>query len=413
MLYHNFTSFNSKNDYNCNYYGNSHFPQKSWRESPGGAGRGRTLALWFLLCSILSVALFHPPCRRKRARHSPVCALSRGLGLSEPLVPPAGRRDRRFSRLTGKKQPQLPRSRLVVGIMSVGNDARERERRRAVRERLANDPVNAMQNVTCPLGELLRRPRDHRDCKIAYAFLLGGNDRGTHLAFNRTYNSHVPYNKTTFFSEQLREDGGHRRERPETPNGTEAQFEERDVTFLNVRDVNDVRKVWAWYDYATKLRLEKGHQFDYVGVMMEEEDTDGNPTMPSSLTERTAHRVLDPSALLAENSLLRPGVAVPRTYAGVERSKADCGGLNASSACPRLRPDAYMSGELMVLSRDLVEYCLSHSNLIQLGGLYPQDRPDIALANLLSLHPRGVDRTPLLGTLDDGVVAPDRAPPEV
>lgn len=357
----------------------STFQNKHLKHRNGGISRVRSLFFGSLLCSMLSLLAFHPPCRRKRARYSPVCVIARELGLSEPLTP--------TNNQLKVFLPRQERSRLLLGIFTVGNDPQEQELRQAIRTRLLNDPINDKRNVTCSLEEFIHHRKQNKYCKIVYTFVLGGNEEGYHLAFNKTYPSELPYRNTSLFAERFR---GHQSEQLQNSLSVDVSFEEQDVTFVNVRDVNDVRKVWAWYDYTTKVRMEKGRRFDYVGVMMDTSRTTSSRT-------RWDHRVLDPAALLT--SILRPRTTTPKTYAGIERSKSDCGGVNATWSCPRLQPDAYISGDLMVLSNDLVDYCLTHNNLIQLNGVYPQDRPDIALANLLSLHPKGVNRTHLTGVV--------------
>jgi hypothetical protein len=375
--------------------GNHYLDNKYSKQHHGGVGRVRTLLLGSLLCSMLSLVVFHPPCRRRKARYSPVCVMARELGLSEPLpggvVPIKSQLDANL--------PRQERSRLFLGILSAGSEPEELERRHAIRSRLLNDPINEKRNVTCSLEEYVRHPKPNKYCKIVYTFVLGGNDQGDHLAFNKTYPSKLPFSETSYFAERF---NGHNHDHLSDFIGADISFGERDVTFLNVRDVNNVRKVWAWYDYATKVKMEKGRRFDYVGVMM---DTEG-----ALFRTRRSYRVLDPVTFLTQNSILRPRMVTPSTYAGLERSKSDCEGVDAVWACPRLQPDAYMSGDLMVLSKDLVDYCLTHNNLIQLNGVYPQDRPDIALANLLSLHPKGVNGTHLSGVVD-AVIEVNGSPP--
>jgi hypothetical protein len=208
----------------------------------------------------------------------------------------------------------------------------------------------------CSVQEYLSNPVEFKFCKVVYAFLVGGNPEGTHLDFNRTYPSSLRYEKTSFYTTNQQQTDSE-------------QFEEPDVVFLNVQDTNNVRKVFAWYEYSIKIRMERSRKFDYVAF------TD------------TFHTI-DIDTFLG-NDILQVRSSIPLTYAGLHVDESRCSGYNHTHACPRLitRDGGKFISDFVALSSDMVDYSLSHSNLIQLEGLYPQDRPDIAIANLFRFHP--------------------------
>jgi hypothetical protein len=254
--------------------------------------------------------------------------------------------------------PPQERARLLLGFMSRGNDNEEKRRRDKIRNTLQNhigfdgDHTTAVKHV-CSLQEYLSNPLDYKFCRVVYTFLFGGNPDGTHLEFNKTYPLLLPYDKTKF---TMAEDE------------SSEKNEESDIMVFNVQDANNVRKVFAWYEYTTKIRMERGRKFDYVAF------TD------------TYHSI-DVNTFLG-NNIFQVRSTIPLTYAGVQLDTSLCTGHNHTYVCPRLlaRGDKFMNG-FVAVSRDMVDYCLSHSNLIQLDGLYPQDRPDIAIADLFRFHP--------------------------
>mmetsp|Transcript_25842 Transcript_25842/g.45564 ORF Transcript_25842/g.45564 Transcript_25842/m.45564 type:complete len:425 (-) Transcript_25842:92-1366(-) len=340
-------------------------------------GRLRFLLVAVTLFTVLSIVLFHPRCYRRRAQGMLLCRISREMGLTSGLPP---------SRRKKESLPPQERSRLLLGIMTLGNDPEEKRRRASIRNTLqrhmAFDSYHNPMKQVCSLQDYTSNPLEYRFCQVVYTFLVGGNSEGTNLDFNKTYTPSLRYEQTTLFSQ--------RQLSQKQPQNQQSQeqfptiFDESDVTFLNVEDVNNVRKVFTWYDYSTKIRMERGRKFDYVAF------TD------------TSHTI-DVDSFL-RNNIFRYPYSVTLTYAGIHLEKSQCGGYNHTHTCHRLINDNYMS-DFVLLSKDMVEYCLSHNHLIQLDGLYPQDRPDIALANLFRFHPsQSLNSTHLVGILESSAV---------
>ena len=344
----NNNSSNSKRFRNNDHYHNIILFLNNYYHLKSPLGRLRFLFVATISFSILSILLFHPPCYRRRAKGMLLCKISREMGIIAELPP--------------KPKEILPpqeRTRLLLGFMSKGDDLEEKRRRDNIRNVFRNhiafdqDHATAAKHV-CSVQEYLSNPVEFKFCKVAYTFLVGGNSEGTHLDFNRTYPSSLSYEKTTLYTTTNQEQ-------------TE-QFDEPDVVFLNVQDTNNVRKVFAWYEHSTKIRMERSRKFDYVAF------TD------------TFHTI-DIDTFLG-NDIFQVRSSIPLTYAGLHVNESRCSGYNRTHACSRLMTtDGKFMSDFVALSRDMVEYSLSHSNLIQLDGLYPQDRPDIAIANLFRFHP--------------------------
>ncbi|KAG7373876.1 hypothetical protein IV203_012971 [Nitzschia inconspicua] len=356
-------------------------------------GKLRSIGVTMLLCVLLGILLFHPPCYRKRAKGMPLCRLSRGLGITPALSSKGQSRSRRKQRRgSSELLPPQERTRIVMGFMTTGNnnnnnnsnnaddDNEERHRRRTIRNQLlrARDRTG---NRVCCLQDYLDDPEENRECIVVYTFLMGGNPDGDHLDFNKTYSSTIKYEQTSFFSEKQSQQSSRR----ETVNGDDnhnqqqhdendaKQEMEEDIVFLNVQDTNNVRKVFAWFDYASKLRMELGRKFDYVGI------TD---------TEFT----IDSDTFLS-NDIFQSTTTIQRTYGGIQLQTKQCHkrhnrkDMDCLQDCTKLPSDLLFMSDFVVLSRDLVDYCLAHNNLVQLTGVFPQDCPDLAIANLLHFHP--------------------------
>ncbi|KAL3904192.1 MAG: hypothetical protein SGILL_010162 [Bacillariaceae sp.] len=283
---------------------------------------------------------------------------------------------------SSRKQDELPpqdRTRLLLGFMTSGNDEQEKRRRNSIRSALLSyakgsgsavgeDHENYYGHVCC-LADYLDSPDDYQHCQVVYTFLQGGNPLGEHLDFNSTYRSLLQNDPMELQQQQKM------RQQQEAQDGngnvvaeTEADNNEPDITLLNVQDSNNVRKVFAWYDYTTKLRMEPGRKFDYVAFT----DTDHSIDVPKFLG----------------NALFQKQAVIPMTYGGISVLKTQCDlqirtkDHACTEACANLTNTRFMSN-MVLLSHDLVQYALSHSNLIQLGGIYPQQCPEIAVANLL------------------------------
>jgi hypothetical protein len=322
----------------------------------------QSLGATMMLCSILGILLFHPPCYRQRAKNMPLCRISRDWGFysSSSSSSVQTKRSSKTVAATSSGMPPQERTRILLGFMSAGNDKEERQRREYIRKQMLMARDNG-KNVCC-LQDYLLDPEANRECVVLYSFLQGGNPDGTHLDFNKTYVSTLKFEETSFFAEQ--------------------KEPEEDSIFLNVQDSNNIRKVFAWFDYTAELRMEPGRKFDYVGF------TD------------TQHSI-DADQFLT-NNIFRSTTTVQHTYGGIQTTKSQCQERQSkkgqcSQSCPTISNDLIMSN-FVVVSRDLRDYCLHHSNLIQLDGVYPQDCPDLAIASLLGFHPsRGLNSTHLEG----------------
>lgn len=353
--------------------------------SLGGRNQIRSMGVTMILCSILGILLFHPPCYRRRAQGMPLCRVSRDMGFIPPL---SGTKVAPSSSISVtsmlpldvfRLQPQ-ERTRILLGFMSSGNDQEERQRRQTIRQELllARD----IGKRVCCLQDYLLDPEKNRGCSVVYAFLQGGNPDGTHLEFNRTYDSMLQFQETSFFAEAQEQmiigtqtEDGH------------IQQKEEDVFFLNVQDINNIRKVFAWLDYSMKVRMERGRKFDYVGFT----NTQFTIKVDTFLS----------------NFIFQSNTTVQHTYGGIQTQKAQCSERynssnrgNCTSYCLSMPKDSTFMSDLVVLSRDLVGYCLGYNNLVQLSGLYPQDCPDLAVANLIGYHPsEGLNITHLSGVI--------------
>jgi hypothetical protein len=289
-----------------------------------------------------------------------------------PQLPQGSKKSKKHS----EGLPPQERTRLLLGFMTSGNDEQEKQRRQSIRTALLSYARGDGDNEgkdhgnygqVCCLADYLASPEEYRYCQVVYTFLQGGNPDGAHLDFNSTYRSLLSFDQTSFFAEQ-RKQQRQEKSASKDDNGL-VNSHEPDVTFLNIQDVNNVRKVFAWYDYTTKLRMERGRKFDYVAFT----DTDHTIDVPTFL----------------DNKIFQMRSTTPMTYGGkhVETKSCVAGqdrtrGHVCTELCSDLTIDGFMTN-MVVLSHDVVSYAISHNNLIQLNGAFPQDCPEIAVANLL------------------------------
>jgi hypothetical protein len=335
----------------------------------------RSLGTSMILIAILGILLFHPPCYRQRAKGMPLCRISRDLGIIPPLPPKNSNKSQVTINLRRGRKSQKPKpstSKIVLGFMSFGNDEEERQRRATLRKEFLLARDNGKQ--VCSLQNYLADAKQYRDCRIVYSFLQGGNAEGTHLDFNKTYLSTLKYELTSFFVEDQQRQHSQRFPEHDDQSSNGNFNKEEDITFLNVQDLNNVRKVFAWFDYTTRLKVAKFRQFDYIGFT-------------------NTHYSLDIDRFLA-NDVFESSEITENTYGGILWQKSNCHkqqknlaakNMDCTEACPKIPNDNFMS-DFVVLSRDLISYCLAHSNLVQLSGVYPQNCPDLTIARLLGFH---------------------------
>jgi hypothetical protein len=325
----------------------------------------RSWGISIILISILIILLFHPPCYRQRAKGMTLCRISRNLGII-PSLPPKQSKPTNNVRKRKREKSRREYNRILLGFMSYGNDREERRRRIAIRKKFLM--ARNMGKPVCSLQDYLVDTK--RSCRIVYSFVMGGNPQGIHLNFNKTYTPTLKFEQTSFFlQEQQRLHATERVGKSQNPHLNL----EKDVVFFNVQDLNNVRKVFAWFLYTTMLKLATFRQFDYVGFA-------------------NTHYFVDIDRFLA-NKIFDSTEMTENTYGGILLQKSNCDKQwtlarkenDCFEACPKVTSDVLMR-EFVVLSRDMIDYCLAHIHLVQLNGVYPQNCPDLTIASLLGFH---------------------------
>ena len=218
--------------------------------------------------------------------------------------------------------------RFLWGIEST-NSEMGRARRQAIRDTYLSYYKNGMHpNKICPLSALLNQTNSQNDCRVAYAFVVGGNPRsGTDLIHCENKN------RPTFVDPATIEDA------------------EDDVIYVNVKDMGVLRKSLAWFQYVTsqlpKLQFDYYAKVDWDTIIFPEEffhfvDNNLKPAPHNEMTYgRTPPIVLEekecekfPGDYEGQFYFVSPDVAASITASACQRS--DLNYMHEQYAIPEL-----------------------------------------------------------------------------
>ena len=279
---------------------------------------------------------------------------------------------------TTRRARKRNHTRFIVGIMSHSLSETEIQRRTRIRntylsfyssqeyqrtfthdgrnmtrkERIEDFERN--QHLVCFLNDLEHGRVKYPDkCRLAYAFVLGANPKGTTLLLD--YNESHPLTV------------------PPSTMATDGNTREFDAIYLNIRENGDMGKTPTWFRYATSLVEEKGwtDQWDFIIKM----DSD---------SMMFVHEFLD---FIDSQQDLQPPIR--KVYGGRMRRHRACGG-DTHEHCNWLKGDDkkyFMGGSLYYLSLDLAAFVGKPSTL-NLSDCTELPHEDMLTGRALSKHPR-------------------------
>ena len=279
---------------------------------------------------------------------------------------------------TTRRARKRNHTRFIVGIMSHSLSETEIQRRTRIRntylsfyssqeyqrtftqdghnmtQKERNEDFERNQHLICSLNDLKHGRVKYPDkCRLAYAFVLGANPKGTTLLldYNESYPLTVP---------------------PPTM-ATDANTREFDAVYLNIKENGDMGKTPTWFRYATSLVEEKGwtDQWDFILK------TDSDSMI-------LVHELLN---FIDSKQDLHPPIR--EVYGGRMMRHTACGG-DEHDHCNWLKGDDdkyFMGGSLYYLSLDLAAF-VGKPSTVKLGDCAETPHEDMLTGRALSKHPR-------------------------